>query len=266
MGRFRRRWFVPVPEVEDHSELNDYLLDCCLADLGRTITGRRDGGGDRGPGAGSPAPPPARAVRRGRGRQAPGGPEVPGGLPNQPVLGAGAPGGADRRRPDLPARGGGLPPGDRGGPPSPAAPPPRRAPGTRPLPGAPARAPRGLPRLPSVASGAGTGDVPPRLRRVLAGAPGEVGRAGGDPGHGRDPAPAPQAPPGGRQPGRGRGPLPRVLRPPGGGAPGAPPRGHLCPRPCRLHSRSGTSAATTARLPEVDGYDVLLQGLGGRRP
>ena len=42
VGRFRRRWFVPVPEVEDHSELNDYLFDCCLSDLGRTITGHHE--------------------------------------------------------------------------------------------------------------------------------------------------------------------------------------------------------------------------------
>lgn len=42
VGRFRRRWFVPVPEVEDFSELNDYLFDCCVADLDRTITGRHE--------------------------------------------------------------------------------------------------------------------------------------------------------------------------------------------------------------------------------
>lgn len=40
VGRFRRRWLVPVPEVSSWSELNDYLHRCCLADLDRRIQGR----------------------------------------------------------------------------------------------------------------------------------------------------------------------------------------------------------------------------------
>lgn len=40
VGRFRRRWLTPVPECGTFEDLNDYLLDCCIADLDRTITGR----------------------------------------------------------------------------------------------------------------------------------------------------------------------------------------------------------------------------------
>jgi hypothetical protein len=37
VGRFRRRWLTPVPEVRSWAELNDYLRDCCIKDLDRTI-------------------------------------------------------------------------------------------------------------------------------------------------------------------------------------------------------------------------------------
>lgn len=39
-GRFRRRWFTPVPEVESWEDLDDYLLDACLVDLDRRLPGR----------------------------------------------------------------------------------------------------------------------------------------------------------------------------------------------------------------------------------
>jgi transposase len=41
VGRFRRNHLVPVPEVADLAELNEQLAAACLADLRRTITGRR---------------------------------------------------------------------------------------------------------------------------------------------------------------------------------------------------------------------------------
>lgn len=46
VGRFRRRWLTPVPEVEDFAALNDYLFDCCIADLDRRIAGRGETVGD----------------------------------------------------------------------------------------------------------------------------------------------------------------------------------------------------------------------------
>lgn len=46
VGRFRRRWLTPIPACEDFEALNDYLMDCCIADLGRTITGRGETVGD----------------------------------------------------------------------------------------------------------------------------------------------------------------------------------------------------------------------------
>lgn len=42
VGRFRRRWLVPVPEVSSWSELNDYLHRCCTLDLDRRIQGREE--------------------------------------------------------------------------------------------------------------------------------------------------------------------------------------------------------------------------------
>jgi hypothetical protein len=42
VGRFRRNHLVPVPAVGSLAELNEHLHAACLADLGRTITGRRE--------------------------------------------------------------------------------------------------------------------------------------------------------------------------------------------------------------------------------
>jgi transposase len=42
VGRFRRNHLVPVPEFADLAELNDRLGAACIADLGRTIRGRRE--------------------------------------------------------------------------------------------------------------------------------------------------------------------------------------------------------------------------------
>jgi transposase len=41
VGRFRRRHLVPVPEVGSIAQLNELLERACLADLARTVTGRR---------------------------------------------------------------------------------------------------------------------------------------------------------------------------------------------------------------------------------
>lgn len=46
VGRFRRRWLVPIPEVESFEDLNDFLFDCCIADLDRRITGRGESVGE----------------------------------------------------------------------------------------------------------------------------------------------------------------------------------------------------------------------------
>lgn len=40
VGRFRRRWLVPVPEVSSWPELNAYLHRCSVLDLDRRIQGR----------------------------------------------------------------------------------------------------------------------------------------------------------------------------------------------------------------------------------
>ncbi|MCA1677917.1 MAG: IS21 family transposase, partial [Actinobacteria bacterium] len=42
VGRFRRSHLVPVPEVSSLAELNERLARSCVADLGRTIRGRRE--------------------------------------------------------------------------------------------------------------------------------------------------------------------------------------------------------------------------------
>ncbi len=42
MGRWRRTYLVPVPEVASLAELNDRLAVACLEDLQRTIRGRRE--------------------------------------------------------------------------------------------------------------------------------------------------------------------------------------------------------------------------------
>jgi transposase len=42
VGRFRRNYLVPVPEVADLAELNRLIRDGMVADLGRTITGRSE--------------------------------------------------------------------------------------------------------------------------------------------------------------------------------------------------------------------------------
>jgi transposase len=39
-GRFRRRWFTPVPEIDSWEDLDDYLLDACVTDLDRRVSGR----------------------------------------------------------------------------------------------------------------------------------------------------------------------------------------------------------------------------------
>jgi transposase len=39
-GRFRRRWFTPVPAVEGWEDLDDYLLDACVGELDRRAPGR----------------------------------------------------------------------------------------------------------------------------------------------------------------------------------------------------------------------------------
>jgi hypothetical protein len=40
VGRFRRRWLTPVPQVASWEEANDYLRRCCIADLQRVPEGR----------------------------------------------------------------------------------------------------------------------------------------------------------------------------------------------------------------------------------
>ncbi|MGH7338704.1 MAG: IS21 family transposase, partial [Myxococcota bacterium] len=40
VGRFRRSYLVPVPEVASLAELNDQLAAACITDLRRTIRGR----------------------------------------------------------------------------------------------------------------------------------------------------------------------------------------------------------------------------------
>jgi transposase len=42
VGRFRRTYLVPIPEVASLAELNEYLAGCCIKDLKRTIRGRRE--------------------------------------------------------------------------------------------------------------------------------------------------------------------------------------------------------------------------------
>lgn len=42
VGRFRRGYLVPVPEVDSLAELNDRLAAACIADLRRTIRGRQE--------------------------------------------------------------------------------------------------------------------------------------------------------------------------------------------------------------------------------
>ena len=42
VGRFRRRWLVPIPKMGSYEELNAYLLDRCRTDLDRRITGREE--------------------------------------------------------------------------------------------------------------------------------------------------------------------------------------------------------------------------------
>ena len=42
VGRFRRRWWTPVPKFASLDELNAYLLDCCERDRQRRIEGRKD--------------------------------------------------------------------------------------------------------------------------------------------------------------------------------------------------------------------------------
>jgi len=46
VGRYRRAHLVPVPEVASLAELNELLRAACVADLGRTIRGRRETVGD----------------------------------------------------------------------------------------------------------------------------------------------------------------------------------------------------------------------------
>ena len=40
VGRFRRRWLTPVPQVSSWEEANDYLRRCCIADLQRIPEGK----------------------------------------------------------------------------------------------------------------------------------------------------------------------------------------------------------------------------------
>jgi transposase len=42
VGRFRRTYLVPVPEVDSLTQLNDILAVACIEDLKRTIRGRRE--------------------------------------------------------------------------------------------------------------------------------------------------------------------------------------------------------------------------------
>ena len=41
-GRFRRRWWTPVPQHANLDELNQYLLECCQQDRERCIEGRTE--------------------------------------------------------------------------------------------------------------------------------------------------------------------------------------------------------------------------------
>ena len=41
VGRFRRGYLVPVPEVSSLQELNDLIAAACITDLRRTIRGRQ---------------------------------------------------------------------------------------------------------------------------------------------------------------------------------------------------------------------------------
>lgn len=42
VGRFRRRWWTPVPRFANLDELNEYLLRCCQSDHERLIEGRTE--------------------------------------------------------------------------------------------------------------------------------------------------------------------------------------------------------------------------------
>jgi hypothetical protein len=46
VGRFRRRWLTPVPVVGGWEDLDDHLLDACVADLERRLTGRGESVGE----------------------------------------------------------------------------------------------------------------------------------------------------------------------------------------------------------------------------
>jgi Mu transposase, C-terminal domain len=41
-GRFRRRWWTPVPQFASVDDLNGYLLECCVRDRDRRIEGRSE--------------------------------------------------------------------------------------------------------------------------------------------------------------------------------------------------------------------------------
>jgi len=45
-GRFRRRWWTPVPQFASVDDLNGYLLECCVRDRERRIEGRSERVGD----------------------------------------------------------------------------------------------------------------------------------------------------------------------------------------------------------------------------
>ena len=42
VGRFRRRWWTPVPAFASLDDLNKYLLDCCIRDRDRHIEGHQE--------------------------------------------------------------------------------------------------------------------------------------------------------------------------------------------------------------------------------
>lgn len=47
VGYTRRNFMVPLPSVRSFEELNDYLEQCCVEDLGRTIRGKDGTKGER---------------------------------------------------------------------------------------------------------------------------------------------------------------------------------------------------------------------------
>ena len=106
VGRFRRAYLVPVPEVSSLAELNDLFAAACITDLRRTIRGRQQTVGEAlGRELDLLRAAAGRGVRHRGARDAAGGQQVVGDGAAEPVLAAGparraAGRGADRRAGD----------------------------------------------------------------------------------------------------------------------------------------------------------------------